>query len=58
MMFCRHDLIALKKWINNTIPKAIATKSIFLEIHYKYDRLNNMVKLLDVIDKSKMVSYL
>lgn len=31
---------------------------ILLEIHYKYDRLNDMVELLNVIDKSKMVSYL
>jgi hypothetical protein len=50
--------IALRKWIINVIPKVIATKSILLDTHYKYDRLNDMAKFLNVVDKKEMVSYL
>lgn len=50
--------IALRKWIINVILKVIATKSGLLDTHYKYDRLNDMAKFLNVVDKKEMVSYL
>jgi hypothetical protein len=43
---------ALRKWINSTTPESIVIESAILETHFKYDRLNNMAKLLEVIDKS------
>jgi hypothetical protein len=48
----------LKKWIINVILKVIATKFVLLNSHYKYDRLNDMAKLLNIVDKKEMVSYL
>jgi hypothetical protein len=48
----------LKRWIESTAPKGIATKSIFLNTHYMYDRVNDMAKLLDVIDKTNSISCL
>lgn len=50
--------VAMNKWISNATLKVIATKFILLETHYKYDKLNNMAKLLDMIDKSWITSYL
>jgi hypothetical protein len=44
--------MALRNWISSTTPKSIVEESILLETHYKYDKLNNMTKLLDMIDKS------
>ncbi len=44
--------MALKNWISSATPKSIATKSIILETHYKYDSFNNMAKLMDMIDKN------
>jgi hypothetical protein len=50
--------IVLKRWIESTIPKGITTKSIILDTHYMYDRVNDMVELLDVIDKIDLISFL
>jgi hypothetical protein len=50
--------IALRKWIINVILKVIAAKSGLLDTHYKYDRLNDMAKFLNVVDKKEMASYL
>jgi hypothetical protein len=50
--------IALKKWITNVASKTIITKFITLDTHYKYDRFNDMVKLLNVVNKREIVSYL
>lgn len=44
--------MALRNWISNATPKSIVEESILLKTHYKYDKLNNMAKLIDVIDKS------
>ncbi len=45
--------IAFRKWIINVIPKVIATKFILLDTYYKYDRLNDMAKFLNVVDKRR-----
>jgi hypothetical protein len=50
--------IALKRLIKSTTPGGIVTKSILLDIHYMYDRVNDMAKLLDVIDKTDLTSFL
>jgi len=41
----------LKRWIGSIAPKGILAECIHLETHYMYDRVNDMVELLDVIDK-------
>jgi hypothetical protein len=48
----------LRKWIIDVILKVITTKSILLDTYYKYDRLNDMAKFLNIVDKKEMVSYL
>jgi hypothetical protein len=48
----------LKRWIESIIPKGIAAKSILLDTHYMYDRVNDMAKLLDVIEKRESTSFL
>jgi len=50
--------IALKRWIENIIPRGITIESILLDTHYMYDRVNDMVELLDVIDKTDITSFL
>jgi hypothetical protein len=50
--------IALKRWIESIILKGIATESILLGIHYMYDKVNDIVELLDVIDKMDSTSFL
>jgi hypothetical protein len=48
----------LKKWIINAILKVITAKSVLLDTHYKYDRFNDISKLLNIVDKKEVVSYL
>jgi hypothetical protein len=50
--------IKLKRWIESIIPKGIIVESILLDTHYMYDRVNDMVELLDVIDKTNIISFL
>ncbi len=50
--------IALKRWIESTILEGIVVKSILLDTHYMYDKVNDLVELLDVIDKTNLVSFL
>jgi len=50
--------IALKRWIENIIPGGITIESILLDTHYMYDRVNDMVELLDVINKTNITSFL
>jgi hypothetical protein len=50
--------IALKRWIKGIIPKGIAIKFIFLDTRYMYDMVNDMVELLDVINKTNSTSFL
>lgn len=51
-------MTTLKKWRSSATLEAIATEFIPLDARYKYDRLNDMTKLLDVVNKREMVSYL
>jgi len=48
----------LEKWIQNGNVKDVAAKAILLDSHYKYDRVNNMSRLLDVMDKESSTSFL
>jgi hypothetical protein len=48
----------LKRWIKSTTIKGIVTGSILLDTHYMYDNVNDMAKLLDVIDKMNLASFL
>ncbi len=41
----------LKRWIKSIVPEGIAVDSILLDTHYMYDKVNDMVELLDVLDK-------
>jgi len=41
----------LEKCIQSGTPKENAMEAILLDIHYKYDRVENMVGLLDVVNK-------
>lgn len=50
--------IALRKWIRSVALKAIVTKSISLEMHYMFDKVNDMVELLIIIDKKELVFFL
>jgi hypothetical protein len=50
--------IALKRWIESIVLEGITTESIILDTHYMYDRVNDMAKLLDVIDKTNITSFL
>ncbi len=50
--------IALKRWIESTIPEGITTESILLDTHYMYDKVNDMVELLNVIDRMHSTSFL
>jgi hypothetical protein len=50
--------IALNRWIKNIVPEGIITESNLLDTHYMYDRVNDMTKLLDVIDKMDTTSFL
>ncbi len=42
---------ALEKWIQSGIVEDNQAKAILLNIHYKYDKIENMAGLLDVINK-------
>jgi len=48
----------LEKWIQSGISYENVTEAIMLESHYKFDRVNNMVALLDVIIKETITSLL
>jgi len=51
-------MTTLKKWRSSATLEAIAIEFIPLDARYKYDRLNDMTKLLNVVNKREMVSYL
>jgi hypothetical protein len=44
----------LRRWIERTSSEGITTKFILLDTHYMYD----MAEILDVIDKTKLISFL
>jgi hypothetical protein len=48
----------LEKWIQSGTLEDNVVKVILLDIHYKYDRVENMVGLLDVIDKESYAFFL
>jgi hypothetical protein len=48
----------MQKWIQSGTPEDNAVEAILLDIHYKYDRVENMVGLLDVINKESCTSFL
>jgi len=50
--------IALKRWIESIILEGIAIEFILSDTHYMYDMVNDMVELLDVIDKMNSASFL
>lgn len=49
--------IALKKWIGSAALKVIASKSILLDMHYMFDKVNDMVELLVVINKKELIFF-
>jgi hypothetical protein len=50
---------ALEKWIQSRTPKKNSMKTILLgHSHYKYDIVEDMAGLLDVIDKESCMSFL
>jgi hypothetical protein len=49
---------SLEKWIQNGSVEDIATEAILLDSHYKYDIINNMSGLFDVMDKESSTSFL
>ncbi len=48
----------LEKWIQSGSAKDVATKAILLNNHCKYDKVDNMSGLLDVINKESLASFL
>jgi len=49
---------ALKRWIKSIAPKGITVESILLDTHFMYDKVNDMAKLLVVINKTNSTSFL
>jgi len=49
---------SLEKWIQSGISKENVVEAILLEIHYKFDQIDNMITMLDVIDKETATSFL
>jgi hypothetical protein len=49
---------ALDKWIQSGTSKDNVVEAIFLDTHYKYDKVKNKAGLLDVIGKESCVSFL
>jgi hypothetical protein len=49
---------ALEKWIQSGTVEDNAVEAIMLDIHYKYDKVENMVGLLDVINKESRTLFL
>jgi len=49
---------ALEKWIQSGTAEDNATKAIFLDTYYKFDIVQNMAGLLDVIDKESCALFL
>ncbi len=48
---------ALEKWIQSGTSKDNVTKAILLDTHYKYDKVENMAGMLDVINKESCASF-
>jgi hypothetical protein len=48
----------LEKWIQSGSVKDVVVEAILLDSHYKYDIVDNMSNLLDVIDKESLALFL
>jgi hypothetical protein len=48
----------LKRWIGSIALEGILAECIHLDTHYMYKKVNDMVELLDVIDKMNLTSFL
>jgi hypothetical protein len=49
---------ASEKWIQSETVEDNVVEPIILDIHYKYDKVENMVGLLDVINKESCTLFL
>jgi len=49
---------ALRRWIECNMPKGITTKLIILNTHYVFNMVNDMVELIEVINKMELTSFL
>jgi hypothetical protein len=49
---------ALLKWVQSAILEALPTKEFFLNTHYRFDRVGNIVGLKEVIDTLRLFSFL
>jgi hypothetical protein len=49
---------SLEKWVQSGVSNENTAEAILLEIHYKFDQIDNMVTMLDVIDKEMTTSFL
>jgi hypothetical protein len=50
--------ITLKRLIENITLKGITPKFIYLDTHYMYDMVNDMVEILEFINKMELISFL
>ncbi len=48
----------LHKWIENITLDGNATEAILLDSHYKFEKVDNMVGFLNVINREHMASFL
>lgn len=46
------------KWIQSGSVEDVVTEAILLDNHYKYDKVDNMSSLLDVIDNKSLALFL
>jgi hypothetical protein len=49
---------ALKRWIESITLEGITPKFIRLNAHYMYDMVNDIVEILEVINKMESISFL
>jgi hypothetical protein len=48
----------LRRWIESITLEGITPKFIHLDTHYMYDMVNDMVEILEVINKMESISFL
>ncbi len=49
---------ALLKWVQSATLEALVVEEILLDTHYKFDRVGSMARLKEVINTSKLFSFL
>jgi hypothetical protein len=47
----------LKRWIESIVLEGITPKFIHLDTHYMYDMVNDMVEILEVINKMESIFF-